>query len=55
MEYQESFNSNICDLCQVDVKKATPKPDGMAGMRGGRGGRGGRGRGTRGGGKFTTF
>ncbi|XP_014281777.1 RNA-binding protein squid isoform X3 [Halyomorpha halys] len=30
---------------EVDVKKATPKPDGMAGMRGGRGGRGGRGRG----------
>jgi hypothetical protein len=31
--------------CQVDVKKATPKPDGIGGMRGGRGGRGGRGRG----------
>ncbi|XP_029172919.1 RNA-binding protein squid-like isoform X2 [Nylanderia fulva] len=36
---------------EVDVKKATPKPDGMIGMRGGpgvrgsRGGRGGRGRG----------
>ncbi|XP_067010775.1 RNA-binding protein squid isoform X5 [Anabrus simplex] len=30
---------------EVDVKKATPKPDGMGGMRGGRGGRGGRGRG----------
>uniref|UniRef100_A0A0K8S951 RRM domain-containing protein n=2 Tax=Lygus hesperus TaxID=30085 RepID=A0A0K8S951_LYGHE len=30
---------------EVDVKKATPKPDSMAGMRGGRGGRGGRGRG----------
>lgn len=30
---------------QVDVKKATPKPDGIVGMRGGRGGRGGRGRG----------
>lgn len=30
---------------QVDVKKATPKPDGIGGMRGGRGGRGGRGRG----------
>jgi len=37
---------------EVDVKKATPKPDGMGGMRGGgRGGgmRGGRGRGGRGG------
>lgn len=37
---------------EVDVKKATPKPDGMAGMRGGRGGRGmtrGRGRGGYGG------
>nr|CAS85142.1 squid, variant C [Blattella germanica] len=30
---------------EVDVKKATPKPDGMGGMRGSRGGRGGRGRG----------
>jgi hypothetical protein len=32
---------------QVDVKKATPKPDGVVGIRGGRGGstRGGRGRG----------
>lgn len=30
---------------EVDVKKATPKPDGMGGVRGGRGGRGGRGRG----------
>ncbi|PNF24502.1 RNA-binding protein squid [Cryptotermes secundus] len=30
---------------EVDVKKATPKPDGIGGMRGGRGGRGGRGRG----------
>lgn len=31
---------------QVDVKKATPKPDGIGGIRGGsRGGRGGRGRG----------
>ncbi|XP_075217406.1 RNA-binding protein squid isoform X7 [Lycorma delicatula] len=30
---------------EVDVKKATPKPDSMAGMRGGRGSRGGRGRG----------
>lgn len=30
---------------QVDVKRATPKADGMGGMRGGRGGRGGRGRG----------
>lgn len=29
----------------VDVKRATPKADGMGGMRGGRGGRGGRGRG----------
>ncbi|XP_011882104.1 PREDICTED: RNA-binding protein squid isoform X10 [Vollenhovia emeryi] len=28
---------------EVDVKKATPKPDGMIGMRGGPGGRGGRG------------
>lgn len=35
---------------EVDVKKATPKPDGMAGMRGRGGGRGGRGRGARGGG-----
>lgn len=32
-------------LWQVDVKRATPKADGMGGMRGGRGGRGGRGRG----------
>ncbi|XP_026292163.2 RNA-binding protein squid isoform X1 [Frankliniella occidentalis] len=30
---------------EVDVKKATPKPNEMGGMRGGRGGRGGRGRG----------
>uniref|UniRef100_A0A1B6G3J6 RRM domain-containing protein n=1 Tax=Cuerna arida TaxID=1464854 RepID=A0A1B6G3J6_9HEMI len=30
---------------EVDVKRATPKADGMGGMRGGRGGRGGRGRG----------
>jgi hypothetical protein len=30
---------------QVDVKKATPKPDGIGGLRGGRGARGGRGRG----------
>jgi len=29
----------------VDVKKATPKPNQMGAMRGGRGGRGGRGRG----------
>ncbi|XP_020292688.1 RNA-binding protein squid isoform X3 [Pseudomyrmex gracilis] len=33
---------------EVDVKKATPKPDGMMNMRGGPGGRGGRGRGVRG-------
>lgn len=31
---------SVCWLLQVDVKKATPKPDGMAGMRGSRGGRG---------------
>lgn len=36
---------NISLLWQVDVKRATPKADGMGGMRGGRGGRGGRGRG----------
>jgi len=30
---------------EVDVKKATPKPDGIGGLRGGRGARGGRGRG----------
>lgn len=35
-----SFNCH-----QVDVKKATPKPDGIGGLRGGRGTRGGRGRG----------
>ncbi|KAJ9573638.1 hypothetical protein L9F63_008979, partial [Diploptera punctata] len=35
----------------VDVKKATPKPDGMTGMRGGRGGSGGGGGGGRGGGR----
>lgn len=34
---------------EVDVKKATPKPDGMTGMRGSRGGRGGMSRGGRGG------
>jgi hypothetical protein len=36
---------SIVPCQQVDVKKATPKPDGIGGMRGGRGGRGGRGRG----------
>lgn len=37
------FSSFNCH--QVDVKKATPKPDGIGGLRGGRGARGGRGRG----------
>ncbi|XP_075217402.1 RNA-binding protein squid isoform X3 [Lycorma delicatula] len=37
---------------EVDVKKATPKPDSMAGMRGGRGSRGGRGRGRGAGGGY---
>lgn len=37
------FSSINCR--QVDVKKATPKPDGIGGLRGGRGARGGRGRG----------
>jgi squid-like protein len=54
---QTGFNKIFFVMFQVDVKKATPKPDSMGGMRGGRGrgggarGRGGRGRGR--GGKFT--
>jgi squid-like protein len=39
------FLLRLFDTNQVDVKKATPKPDGIGGMRGARGGRGGRGRG----------